>query len=385
MKMNGSQKIISIILICLVIVLITLVYINSLDIVEDETVNQVETVVKEKETLSEILAKYDVEYIKRDANKIYVTFNFQLYNEDGSSNELKLNNLLNELTNYFKSTYYIINEKNGIDIKVFYSQNVGAEIFINNKKDFFEETDGKTYYDVNNIKNTLLTNVYVVEDALSYITMKSLRYSDLVDRIGEPIGTDEEGYLLFDDGDIRVSKYENANMVRNMIYSGKYLNSFVSKITEGYSLKKVVEVYGEPAFGSIDEGYVGYRTTEFYLFFYEDEISVYGYGYTSNIQFEKILQEYTLDYDIEKLSSTIRAMWRGYHKYEMDVENKKLYLTYPSRGVEIKIDSMDVTGITFYSNYYYSDGLINKIKNGDYTLKADEDFIHIVELERVEK
>lgn len=385
MKMNGSQKIISIILICLVIVLITLVYINSLDIVEDETVNQVETVVKEKETLSEILAKYDVEYIKRDANKIYVTFNFQLYNEDGSSNELKLNNLLNELTNYFKSTYYIIDEKNGIDIKVFYSQNVGAEIFINNKKDFFEETDGKTYYDVNNIKNTLLTNVYVVEDALSYITMKSLRYSDLVDRIGEPIGTDEEGYLLFDDGDIRVSKYENANMVRNMIYSGKYLNSFVSKITEGYSLKKVVEVYGEPAFGSIDEGYVGYRTTEFYLFFYEDEISVYGYGYTSNIQFEKILQEYTLDYDIEKLSSTIRAMWRGYHKYEMDVENKKLYLTYPSRGVEIKIDSMDVTGITFYSNYYYSDGLINKIKNGDYTLKADEDFIHIVELERVEK
>ena len=63
MKMNGSQKIISIILICLVIVLITLVYINSLDIVEDETVNQVETVVKEKETLSEILAKYDIEYI----------------------------------------------------------------------------------------------------------------------------------------------------------------------------------------------------------------------------------------------------------------------------------------------------------------------------------
>ena len=110
MKMNGSQKIISIILICLVIVLITLVYINSLDIVEDETVNQVETVVKEKETLSEILAKYDVEYIKRDANKIYVTFNFQLYNEDGSSNELKLNNLLNELTNYFKSTYYIMED-----------------------------------------------------------------------------------------------------------------------------------------------------------------------------------------------------------------------------------------------------------------------------------
>lgn len=385
MNMSVSQKIISIILICLVIVLGILISIKSQEVIEDETVNQIETVVKKQETLSEILAKYDVEYIKRDANKIYVTFNFQLYNEDGSSNEIKLNNLLNELTNYFNSTYYIIDEKNGIDIKVFYSQNVGAEVFINNKKDFFKETDGKTYYDVNNIKNTLLTNVYVVEDALSYITMKSLRYSDLVDRIGEPTGTDEEGYLLFDDGDIRVSKYENANMVRNMIYSGKYLNSFVSKITEGYSLKKVVEVYGEPAFGSIDEGYVGYRTTEFYLFFYEDEISVYGYGYTSNIQFEKVLQEYTINYDIEKLSSTLRSMWRGYHEYEMDVENKTLYLTYPSRGVEIKIDSMDVSGITFYSNYYYSDGLINKIKNGDYTLKANEDFIHIVELERVGK
>lgn len=387
MNLTKGQKIISIILIVLIIILGCLICLNVAEIEEDaaDFANEVDLVTEKKESLIEILEEYDVEYLRRDSNRIYVTFNFQLYNEDGSSNEIKLKNLLNDLMDYFNSTFYIIDEKNDIDIKVFYRELGDNEVFINNKADFFDVTDGKTYYDVNNVKNTPVTNVYVVEDALSYITMKSLRYSDLVKRIGEPTGIDEDGYLLFDDGNIRVSKYEDANMIRNIIYSEKYLNAFVSKIEEGYSLEKVIEAYGEPTFGSLNEGYVGYRSSEFYLFFYEDEISVYGYGYTSNIEFEKLFEEYKVDYDIERLSSKLRAMWGGYHKYEMDVENKKLYITYPSRGVEVDINFKDLSGITFYSNYYFSDSLLEKIKNGDYTLKVDEDFIHIVEQERVGK
>lgn len=383
--MNKSQKIISIILICLVIVLLTLVYIKSLEIVEDETVSEIETVVKKQETLSEILAKYDIEYIRRESNKIYVNFNFQLYNEDGSSNEIKLNNLLNELTNFFNSTYYLIDEKNNIDIKVFYKQYEDDEIFINDKKDFFKETDGKTYYDINNVDIVPEKNIYVSDSTLQYITANSLRYTDLVKTLGEPIETDENGYLLFDNGEIKVSKYEGTNMVRNMIYSKKYLNSFVSKIKEGYSLETVINAYGEPTFGSLNEEYVGYRTPDYYIFFYEDEISVYGYGYTSNIEFEKILKQYSIDRNLENLSFKIRALWRGYYKHEIDLENGRLYLSYPSRGLEIDIENNDSKGIKFYSNYYFSDELLNKIKNGTYTLVADEDFIHIVERERVGK
>lgn len=385
MKMNGSQKIISIILICLVIVLITLVYINSLDIVEDETVNQVETVVKEKETLSEILAKYDIEYIRRESNKIYVNFNFQLYNEDGSSNETKINNLLNELTNYFMATYYIIDEKNNINITVFYNANGDNKTVINNKSDFYEVTDGKTYYDTNNVDIVPEKNIYVSDSTLQYITANSLRYTDLVKTLGEPTETDENGYLIFENGEIKVSKYEGTNMVRNMIYSGKYLTSFVSKIKENYSLETVIEAYGQPTFGSLNEEYVGYRTPEYYLFFYDNEISVYGYGYTSNIEFEKILQQYSIDRNLENLSFNIRALWRGYYKHEIDPENGRLYLSYPSRGLEIDIENNNSKGIKFYSNYYFSDDLLNKIKNGTYTLVADEDFIHIVEQERVGK
>ena len=267
-----------------------------------------------------------------------------------------------------------------------YDKNGGIEFLkIEDKKDIFEKTDRKTYYDTNNVSIAPEKNIYVSEGNLQYITANNLRYTDLVKRLGEPIGTDEEGYLLFEDADIRVSKYEATNMVRNMIYSGKYLNSFVSKIKEDYSLEKVVEVYGEPTFGSLDEGYLGYRSPEYYIFFHEDEISVYGYGYSSNIELEKLLEEYRVDRNLENLSFSIRTLWRGYYKHELDVENGRLYLSYPSRGLEINIDNNGLNGVTFYSNYYFSDSLLQEIKNGTYTLNADEDFIHIVEQERVGK
>lgn len=386
MNLTKGQKIISIILIILIIVLIYLIMLGASDIEESgEIINEIEIVTEQKESLSEILAKFDVEYLKRDSNNIYVTFNFQLYNEDGSSNEIKLNNLINELMEYFNATFYLIDEKNNINIKVFYNEVGDDTIVINDKKDFFEQTDGKTYYDTSNVSIAPEKNIYVSDSTLQYITANNLRYTDLVKTLGEPIGTDEEGYLLFDEGDLRVSKYESTNMVRNMIYSGKYLNSVVSKIKEDYSLDVVLEAYGEPTFGGLEEGYLGYRSPEYYIFFHEDEVSIYGYGYSSNIELEKLLKEYLADRNLENLSFSIRALWRGYYKHELDVENGKLYLSYPSRGLEINIENNDSNGIIFYNNYYYSDSLLEDIKNGAYTLNADEDFIHIVEQERIGK
>lgn len=387
MNLTNGQKIISIILIALIVLLLILLYIQSVDVAPtiEKVANEIETVVEKPKTLIEICSSYDVEYLKRDGNDIYVTFGFQLYDEDGSSNEIKIKNLINDLTDYFKANFHLIDEQNNININVFYKKTGDNEYFINNQIDFFETTDGKTYYDINNVDIVPQKNIYVSDPTLQILSVKSLRYSDLVKTLGEPVGTDEDGYLLFDDGNIRVSKYEESNMVRNMIYSEKYLNSFVSKIKDGYSLNAVVQAYGEPTFGSLNEGYVGYRNSDYYMFFYDDEISVYGYGYSSNIEFEKVLKQFRTDLDVKKLSLNVTSMWGGYYKHELDAENGNLYISYPSRGVEINIKNLNYKGITFYSNYFFTDELLEKIKNGEYTLNADEDFIHIVEQERVGK
>ena len=176
MKITKSQKIISIILICLIIVLLGLIYLSSIVIEENAEDVFVELASSQPETLSSILARYDVEYIERNSNKIYVKFNFQLYNEDGSSNEKKLNNLLNELMNFFQSTFYLIDEANDINITVFYSETGNTVITINNKTNFFEVTDGKTYYDINNVKIVPSKNIYTTNDILSYLKVGSMRY-----------------------------------------------------------------------------------------------------------------------------------------------------------------------------------------------------------------
>ena len=163
MNLTNGQKIISIILIALIVLLLILLYIQSVDVAPtiEKVANEIETVVEKPKTLIEICSSYDVEYLKRDGNDIYVTFGFQLYDEDGSSNEVKIKNLINDLTDYFKANFHLIDEQNNININVFYKKTGDNEYFINNQIDFFETTDGKTYYDINNVDIVPQKNIYV--------------------------------------------------------------------------------------------------------------------------------------------------------------------------------------------------------------------------------
>ena len=58
-------------------------------------------------------------------------------------------------------------------------------------------------------------------------------------------------------------------------------------------------------------------------------------------------------------------------------------MLYPAKGVEINLGYEDMKGITFYSNYYFTDAIKEKIQNGYFNLNADEDLIHIMEKRRV--
>ena len=72
-----------------------------------------------------------------------------------------------------------------------------------------------------------------------------------------------------------------------------------------------------------------------------------------------------------------------YYEAEYDEENQTLYMLYPAKGVEINLGYEDMKGITFYSNYYFTDAIKEKIQNGYFNLNADEDLIHIMEKRRV--
>lgn len=386
MKKNSqSQKIIIIILTITVIVACSLIiYISSIieNNEEEQEVVLINSSNESRNTLSDILKKYYAEFINRDGTKIYVKFDRRLYNEDGTSNKEFFNKIINELTDFLQETYYLIDEENEINIKVFYIEDSEPIIRINDSENFYESTDANTYLGIDSVDIVGEKNILINEGTLQSLSISGMKYSSITNTLGEKEGIDENGYEIYAGGDIKIAKYENDNSVRNIVYSGEYLTEIVSRVEENYSLNKVIEEYGDPAFGSLSDRYVGYRNRDFYIFFYEDEVSVYGYGYGENFKFEKYLREYIVDWDLAKFAKVTRAVWEGYYKYEFNEETEELLLIYPSKGVEINIKGNDHKGITFYSNYYFSDELKEEIRDGWFTLKTDEDLIHKVELER---
>ena len=148
-----------------------------------------------------------------------------------------------------------------------------------------------------------------------------------------------------------VKAYISAGKVRNLIFTSAYEGDVFNNISVGTPLKQVAEQLPDYAFGSVNDGFLGYRTKDVYVFIYEDEISVYGYSYSEHPEFEKYIKTYLTNFDLEKFVSNVTSLWQSYDEFEYDKENQSLHLTYPYIGVMIDIEDNVASGITLYSNY----------------------------------
>ena len=141
-KLSQGQKVIILVLTISIMVLCSLlIYMSSIiedNNTEDEEVALVNAASENKDTLTKILDKYKAELLERSGSKIYVKFSRNLFNEDGTDNKEYFYKLINELSDYLKATYYLIDEENEINIKVFYLENENTIVRINNQENIFE-------------------------------------------------------------------------------------------------------------------------------------------------------------------------------------------------------------------------------------------------------
>ena len=203
----------------------------------------------------------------------------------------------------------------------------------------------------------------------------------LTTEFGESEGLAEDGiYKYYLDKTVKVRL--SAGRVRNIVFLPEYKEEVFYGIYVGTPLKEVKEKLPDVAFGSIEEGFLGYRANEVYVFFYEDEISVYGYSYYEHTDFEEYLGEYLQSKNLSQFVKNITSLWQSYEEFEYDEANKNLHLTYPAIGVTIDIVNNDSKGIALYSNYYFSDLSKRYIAEEKITLKSKEDAIFNSETNR---
>lgn len=255
------------------------------------------------------------------------------------------------------------------------STNVDVSVTTNPKiKEKEEEAE------VDKISITEDSSIIVSNTYLDKLLMNSMYFSEIEEDLGEgkELGN---GYTSYLDGTIKIRTVPT-KAVRNIIFSNNYEGTITSKINSGMSLREIYNINSENAFGSLEKGYLGYKDADYYLFFYNDEVSVYNYTYSYNKIFEQLLSEYLKTKDLDTFVNRLVGKWKAYDYYEYDKENKNAYILYSNRGIEIDIKNNDSKGIILYTNYYFTDETKEYVKNDLITLDSKTDLLDKIEKQR---
>ena len=382
-KIKLLIKIICILFSILLISLLILVFFMNKEKTKDTEDDDL-LIISEPRSIPQALEKYDSQYISDENNKIYVNFEKYLYDKDGNSNEKYFKDITEELKPFFSKDFTLIDEEKDIKIKVSVKDD---NIKINDIKDFYKKTDGKNYAKVQDVEIVKSVNMYIQSDELASIVMDGMfLYEETLEKLGkEDEIQNNENYTSYQQGKIKVSKYIYSNRIRNIIFSRDYAQEIMSNIDSKTTLDKICTRYGEPAFGSARKGFIGYRTKDVYIFFNNDEVSVYGYSYKNNLDLEKYIQDYLKTKDLELFKTRMIVDYDNYYEYSYNEEEKRLYISYPSLGLEIDIHNNDPKGIKLYQNYYLTEKTEKWVKDGLIDLEPDVDYLEKIEKQRTAK
>lgn len=337
---------------------------------------------EEQNLIKKILEKYGSTYIKEEGPTIFVGFAKNLYEKSGKSNKDYFEKIIIEMIPSFKEqTFYLKDEVQEINICVKYNMEIKDHvIIINDVENFYEKTDGAKFIAVEESEIVKRSGFMILDPYLLTLSINSYYFDSIQEDLGE--GKDlGNGYTSYLDGSIELRTIPTGG-VRNIIYNSNYEGGITTEINAGMDLKEIKKIEPENAFGSLSDDYLGYREDNFYVFFYDNELSFYPYSYKKNTKFESILEEYLDNRDLNSFVKNLKSRWMAYDHLEYNPETNSADILYSTRGVHVKIENNDPKGITFYSNYYFTDYTKNLVKQGIVDFKPGVDLVHETELER---
>ena len=398
-KKINIKKILIIAFVLLVLVLAVRAIIqNAIDRANME--NRVYTSMSDFTSIKDIAEYMGCKYIKvEEATSdyfdidIYLVFKYQLYTDDISNEDYyyRMIALMLEFVNY-KNIRLIDNEKN-IVIAVQADQNTQeiTNLLINGEVDYFG-----TQETLKSIKNYQIFDV-------AEIKIQAKELEELIDNkwvtkqvnFGTKDSTFNNYDIYFDEG-IEVKTVNKK--VFNIIFTEKYEKEVVNGIKVNTSFDEIKNILGTPSFShenyvedrQKDIGYIGYKGKNIYIFFSENEISIYRVAEpNTSTGLADAIKIFNNDAELRRFISSITDMWPDYDMYIYDEDN--VTLKYSLRGIKIAFTPSEA-GVYVYSNYngYIADDVtIEDItKNAELiprnvNMKIDKDLVDIYEESRI--
>jgi len=336
-------------------------------------------------TVKQVIEYYKSTYISEEMSTdsefysdIYLKFAKLPYDEDDSSNEKYYNDIINDIAKILRyKSFKMIDEENKITIKVICSNRKIQTIIINDIEDYFIYMDSqismKTYKEIE------ITNLDISSDILQRIideNWENLDYFGLRDSIYD------EYYIYLNQG-IKAKIIQNK--IYNVVFDKNYQGNVINNLFPGIDFSSVRAELGKPTFEDKENEVIGYKGEKIYAFFSKNEISIYRISDEDTDDFFKLADEFiNSKIDLLEFMNQLTYMWPDYNQYEYS--KSSVYVSYPLKGIEIKVNYDDTDGILVYNNIRSSLSKVNRyLENTDFIAKLQIDCVFESECKRVIK
>ena len=328
----------------------------------------------ELKTVEDVIKYYKCKFISLDLSKDR-NYNFdvklefcKLLYENDISNETFYMNVIKDVARISDYVNFrLLDEKNDIKIEVICDSGKIYNIIINGIEDYFIYMDSQI--SVKAYKEIPVTN-FNIEAPILIEAMSNQWIKDI------NLGTRDSIYnkynIYFDEGiSVRIIN----SKINNMIFTDKYVGTVINGITPGMAFSNIKSILGNPTFEDKELEIIGYKGEHFYIFFNKNEISVYRTIETDADEFFRLVDEFLNDeIDFLEMMNKLTYMWPDYSEYNYTSE--KVFISYPQKGVDIKINYDNTTGIIIYNNF---DKNITRIK----TYMENTEFIGKLQVDNV--
>ena len=302
-------------------------------------------------TVKEVIEYYESKYISENESEdgsfyldIYLTFKVLPYDEDDNSNEKYYTDLLTDVAKVIRyKSYRLFDKENDLNIKVICKNGEIVSIIINDIEDYFIYMDSQI--SMKKYKEIETTNLEITSDLLHTCIDNNWNADN---NFGSRESIFNEYYIYFDEG-IEVKSIQNK--VYNIVFTTRYNGDVISNIHPGMKLSSIKEILGEPTFEEDGVDVIGYKSNQIYAFFTESEISIYRIPNIDNIRdFLELVDIYLTDENSDLLGfmNELTYIWPDYSEYKYDQDY--VFISYPHKGIEIKVNYDDTNGILVYNN-----------------------------------
>lgn len=383
--MDVKQKKAIIITLIAILLLVLLFILISLNLTENYNKENNLDISEGYTSIKQIVESNGCRYIKNFIDEeneypiqIELTFKYDLYTDD-TSNEKFYMKIINEIAKFVKyKNIKMVDEDKNITIEIECRDNEIEVIKINGIEDYFIYMNSQI--DLSKYKEIKLVQLEPNSEILTTLIQTNW---DTGINCGTRDSIFNNYHIFFDEG---IEYRKIGSKIYNIIFTEKYPNDVVNSIRPNESVNSVKLKLGEPSFEDKDLGIAGYKGNDFYAFFNGKEISIYKNLKNDYSDFWKLVDKFIKDdsdMDFKEFMNELTYTWPDYSEY--DYNSDYMFISYPNKGIDIKLNYENENGIVVYNNISESlDKVKRYLSNTEFLSKLQVDNVFQAEKRRIE-